>query len=311
MVFLSNGDSLAFDFLVFATGGSARIAPGLVPDDRRIFALRTCDDALRLKAALDHAGSILVIGGGWLGLELAATARTLGKATTVIEAAPRLCARAAPPELSAWLTDLHTQNGVSLAVGYPLRALTGTDAAVTAVLANEMIFRADLALIAIGLAPETDLAAAAGLPVADGILTDSEGRTDDPRIFAIGDCARYLHPFYGQSLRLESWQNANLLADRAARAICGVAQPGFEPPWFWSDQHGRNIQILGRTPDGATAVQRGTGWVYLEDGRLVGLIAIDAPREIAQARKMVADGVRLDPAMAGDASKPLRSAIIP
>lgn len=310
MVFLSTGDSLSYDFLILATGGSARTAPGLVPDDKRIFALRTCDDALGLQAALDQAGSILVIGGGWLGLELAATARALGKTATVIEAAPRLCARAAPPDLSAWLTELHTENGVSLAVGRKLAHLAVADG-VMATLDDGTALSADLAVIAIGLTPHTDLAADAGLPVDDGILTDSEGRTEDARIFAIGDCARYPHPFYGQSLRLESWQNANLLADRAARAICGMAQPAFDPPWFWSDQHGRNIQILGRTPDGATAIQRGGGWIYLEDGRLVGLIAIDAPREIAQARKLVADGVQLDPVQAADASKPLRSAIIP
>ncbi|MBL8574441.1 MAG: FAD-dependent oxidoreductase [Hyphomicrobiaceae bacterium] len=314
MVRLADGDSLAYDRLILATGGEARSFPGLEPDRDRVFVIRTVADADALRARLRASRSLLVIGGGWLGLETAATAIKLGLAVDVVEAADRLCARAAPPGLSAFLADLHRRNGVRLHLSAALAGLERGADGVVARLADGRTLAADAALVAVGLTPSTDLARAAGLAVDDGILTALDGRTSDPAIWAIGDCARYEHPFLARSVRLESWQNANQTADRAARSIQGLAPPVDDPPWFWSDQHGRNVQILGRTPDTAARLERGLPdaplTLFLEDGRLVGMVGVDAARDIAMARKLVAETARLDPARAADPSTPLRNAVL-
>jgi 3-phenylpropionate/trans-cinnamate dioxygenase ferredoxin reductase subunit len=296
-----------------ATGGEARSLPGVAPDRDRIFVIRSTQDADALRTRLSVSSHLMVIGGGWLGLEVAATARKAGLEVDVIEAADRLCARAASPELAARLADLHRRAGVRLHLGVGLSHLDCRPDGVSAQLNNGAAITADCALLAVGLVPSTDLALRAGLAVNDGVLVDWSGRSSDPAIFAIGDCARFEHPILARSVRLESWQNANHSAERAALAICGLDPPAAEAPWFWSDQHGRSIQIVGETPDDATLIERGSPdapvTLYLKGGRLVGVAAIDAAREIGVARKLVADRASLDAIKAADRAISLRSAV--
>lgn len=308
---LENGALLAYDHLILATGGAARVLPGATVDRVRTHLIRTREDADALGRALKTAKSLLVIGGGWLGLEVAATARKLGLAVDVVEAGERLCARAAPPELSDYLADLHSAEGVNLHLGQGVTSFAQDAAGVSALLANGTRLKADLVLFAIGLVPNADLAREAGLPVSDGIEVDADFRTPDPAIFAIGDCAKAPHPFYGATVRLESWQNANLSAARAAAAITGTAPPAAEAPWFWSDQFGHNIQLLGRMPPQALRIKRAANvTLFCEGVHLVGLMAIDSAREVAQARALVLNSTPLDTTLAQDGTKPLRAAVI-
>jgi 3-phenylpropionate/trans-cinnamate dioxygenase ferredoxin reductase subunit len=306
---LGGGEVLAWDRLVLATGGTARTLPAFPAYGERVHLLRTVSDAEALRRSMAAARSLVVIGAGWLGLEVAATARALGLEVDVVEAAPRVSARTAPPELSEFLFRSHADRGVRLHVGAVMKAQRcGADGVcVTLSDGNEIL--ADIAVVAIGLVPESRLAAEAGLDVDDGIITDADGRTADPRIFAIGDCARTFDPDRGAPIRLESWQNANLGAARTAAALMGRPRPAPEIPWFWSDQFGVNVQILGATPDDAERIHRGSSCLYLRGGRLLGLYAVDAARDIAGARRLIADGARIDAQRAADPSIPLRGAV--
>ena len=175
-----------------------------------------------------------------------------------------------------------------------------------------------MGVIAIGLAVSDGLAAAAGLAVRDGVLTDAAGRTSDPAVFAIGDCARFHHGFLGAECRLESWQNANVQAEAAARALMGLPDVAPPIPWFWSDQYDLNLQILGAPDMVAPPIrrgdpERGRGSLLWRDpaGRMRGIVALNAPRDIAMARRLIGTGLIIDPARAADASVPLKDAVVP
>ncbi|MEN2989784.1 FAD-dependent oxidoreductase [Tistrella sp. BH-R2-4] len=312
-----DGQRLDYDALILATGGTARALPGAPVDDRRLFAIRTARDAGLIRERLADARSMLVIGGGWLGLEVAASARKAGLAVTLIESGPRLCGRALPPAVSEILAGLHARQGVDLRIGVA-PADIGADAdGVHARLADGGVIHTDIGVIAIGLRVSDDLAAAAGLAVHDGVLTDAAGRTGDPAVFAIGDCARVHHGVHGAGLRLESWQNANLQAEAAARALLGLPDAAPEIPWFWSDQYDLALQILG-TPDpiaspihrGAPDTGRGSLLWCDPAGRLRGIAALNAPRDVAMARRLIGTGLIVDPARAADAGVPLRDAVL-
>ncbi len=288
----AEGRFLAYDKLFLTTGSRVRHLPG-VASGPRIHTLRGLDDAARLRPAL--AGHLLVLGGGWIGLEVAATARGLGAAVTLVEAAPRLCARSLPPVASTFLARLHEGNGVTLHLGQAVKTLAAHDGGVAAELADGGVIHADNALVAIGISPNVELAQRCGLAVEDGILVDTAGRTSDPDIFAAGDVTRHFNPFAGGLVRLESWANAQNQAIAAARAALGQAASHDEIPWFWSDQYDVNLQILG-LPAAATrchargAAAQGMGsWLALhDDGRPAGAIAVNAPRDLRKLRPLFA-----------------------
>ena len=260
---------------------------------------------------------MLVIGGGWLGLEVAASARKAGLAVTLIEAGPRLCGRALPPAVSDILAALHASQGVDLRIGEAPTDIGADADGMHARLADGTLIQADLGVIAIGLTVSDGLAATAGLAVRDGVLTDAAGRTGDPAVFAIGDCARFHHGFLGAELRLESWQNANLQAEAAARALLGLPDAAPEIPWFWSDQYHLTLQILGAPDPVASPIRRGDpdggrGSLLWCDpaGRLRGIAALNAPRDIAMARRLIGAGLIVDPTRAADATVPLKDAVL-
>ncbi|SEH52305.1 NAD(P)/FAD-dependent oxidoreductase [Paraburkholderia hospita] len=309
-----SGREVQYDRLVIATGGAARKLPASLVKTDHIAYLRTLNEASALGERLRASKHVLVIGGGWIGLEVAATARKLGVAATVVEGAPRLCARSVPPVVSEFLLDLHRSNGVDVRLSAALTSLDThpEDASkVRATLADGTSIDADFAVAGIGLTPHTSIAEGAGLPVNDGIVVDEHGMTNDPRIFACGDVANHPSAWLKRRVRLESWANAQNQAIVVAKAALGQFEPYAEIPWFWSDQYDVNLQILGDIPADAELVVRGdvsarrATLFHVADGGVRGVIAINTPRDLKLARKWMTQGSTVDVAALADADKAL------
>ncbi|WP_322045587.1 NAD(P)/FAD-dependent oxidoreductase [Paraburkholderia sp. J67] len=306
-----SGREVKYDRLVIATGGAARKLPASVAKSAHVTYLRTLDEAMALGERLRRSQRVLVVGGGWIGLEVAATARKLGVAATVIEGAPRLCARSLPNEVSQFLLDLHRANGVDIRLNAQLVSLEDHEEGVRATFADGSTLDGDFAVAGIGLAPHTAIAEAAGLDVQDGIVVDEFGQTSDADIFACGDVANHPNAWLKRRVRLESWANAQNQAIAAAKAVLGVKTPYAEIPWFWSDQYDVNLQILGEIPAGATPALRGSledkraTLFFVEQGHLRGVIAVNSARDLKLARKWMNQGRAVDLAALVDTSKAL------
>lgn len=309
------GERIGYDHLVLATGARARPLPVPGAADPRVLLLRTLDDAGRLKAALAARPRLAVVGGGLIGLEVAASARQLGCAVTVLEAADRLMARCVPPPISELAAALHRARGVTLRLSCALRAIEATPSGALRLKPGEGApIEADLVVAGIGAVPDTALAEAAGIPVRDGILADAQGRTEVPGIYAAGEVARFPHPFWGGRLvRLESWQVAQNQPVAVARAICGEVAPYDEIPWHWTDQFDWNLQVLGDPDPSFTLVQRPAGGGRLTaialdgEGRARGAVLINNGREATPCRRLIAAGKVLDAAALADPDTPLRA----
>lgn len=310
----ASGREIEYDRLVIATGGAPRRLPDAIVGTAHLHYLRTLDEALALGEKLRASRRVLVIGGGWIGLEVAATARKLGVDALVVEGAPRLCARSVPGAVSDFLLDLHRANGVDVRLNASLASLDAhpDDARrVRATLAGGGVVDADFAVAGIGLALNTSLAAEAGLHVDDGIVVDEYGATSDLAIFACGDVANHPNAWLKRRVRLESWANAQNQAIAAAKAVLGVRAPYAEIPWFWSDQYDVNLQILGDLPADARCIVRGelaakrATLFFVADGALRGVIAINAARELKLARKWMNQGRAIDVAALADTAKAL------
>lgn len=287
----SGGETVGYDTLFLAHGGRARMLPGLAPH-ARVLTLRTWNDALALKAGIEAARHVLVLGGGWIGLEVAASARRLGREVTVLEAAPRLCIRTVPPCVSSHLLALHRSHGVDVRLGAAVTGVDAGDAGVTVTLAGGHQVPGDLLVVGIGLVANDELAAAAGLATGNGVLTDAHGRTSDPAIFAVGDVAN-AQRVGGVRLRIESWENAQRQAVAAAKAALGLEHdPEAEgPPWFWSDQYDDNLQVLGLPRESHQVVERHDAarrqhlFFFCEGQAVRAVAAVNAGREIKIAKK--------------------------
>jgi 3-phenylpropionate/trans-cinnamate dioxygenase ferredoxin reductase subunit len=292
-VMLADGEALGFDTLVLATGARNRALPVPGADLNGVFSLRGTDDAVRLRAALAAAQSVVVVGGGFLGLEVASTAAAAGLAVTVVEAGPRLMGRAVSPHVSDDFLQRHRAAGVTVLLNQSVVALTGADGRVGAVqLGSGTAVPADLVLVAIGVIPNTDLAAAAGLAVGDGIIVDAAMRTADPAIYAVGDCARHPNKHADGPVRLESVQNAMDQARCAASNILGKPAHYTALPWFWSDQGGAKLQIAGIRGDADQFEVVGDADAFSvycsRGGRLVCVESVNRPLDHARARKELA-----------------------
>ncbi len=288
VVALADGTALPYDGLVLATGATPRRLPGF----EAAAVLRGRDDAeslaARLQALKAASRPLTVVGGGFIGLEVAATARKLGLAVTVIESQPRLLARALPPLLSDWFAELHRANGVDVQLG---ASAAGVDPAEV--------------LLGIGVVPNDTLARAAGLVCEGGIVVDAHGHTSDPAIVAAGDCTVRRLPD-GRLLRLESVQGATEGGKAAAATLLGLDKPFTATPWFWSDQHGRKLQMAGLSAGADRSVVRGaldapsfSVWHFVA-GQLVAVDTVDASREHLLARKLLDAGRGPTPEQAAD-----------
>jgi 3-phenylpropionate/trans-cinnamate dioxygenase ferredoxin reductase subunit len=254
----SDGAVLPYDHLILALGARARriALPGL--ELAGVLELRTAADADELKLALEPGRVLAVIGGGYVGLEAAASARSLGAEAVIIEREARVLARVACPELSAFFQATHEAHGVRILCNASVVGLEGEGGVVRGVrLADGRVIACDAALIGVGAVPNTELASEAGLECEGGIVVDLRARTSDPAISAIGDCTWRPLPLYGRSFRLESVPNALEQARQAATALCGRAAPIPEVPWFWSDQYDVKLQIAGLAFDAPISVMRG------------------------------------------------------
>jgi len=309
---LANGSSRTYSGLALATGARAR-RPALPGADLAgVCVLRDMADAREISHRMDAATHLVVIGGGFIGLEVAATARKRGLPVIVIEALDRLMARAVTPRLSTFFADVHRARGVDLVFGAQVSALEGRDGAVTAVVtAAGQKFPADLVILGIGALPNDELAAAAGLEVARGIVVDSCGRTSDPHVVAAGDCTVFRRDD-GKMLRLESVQNAVEQGKAAAAALLGHSKPFTATPWFWSDQYEFKLQMAGLSEGFDVCVERPGGekafsLFYYRDGRLIAVDSVNRPGEHLLARKLLDAGVSPDAALAADPASDLRA----
>lgn len=273
----SDGTEASFGTLILATGGAARRLPDLDRGHGRVHVLRTLEDASRIAGILRPKTRLFVFGGGWIGMEAAAIARQSGAEVTLFARSKRLAPRILPPEISQRLEELHRDNGVLLRFGVDpsFREMEG---AVCSGIGNQ-IQEADHLIVAIGMVPQDGIARRAGLQCNDGILTDANGAAEIDGVYAIGDVAR--HPMG----RIESWQNANVQAERAARHILGQEQSAREPAYFWSDQFGHRLQIAGIPDPRAPLVAEGDGfWDY---GSFA--VALDRPELIHRMMRRLAD----------------------
>ena len=310
---LQSGTELAYATLVLATGTRARRLPHLPDSLDNVAVLRTAADALRLRALLDAAQHLTVLGGGFIGLEIAATARAAGKAVTVLEAAPRLLMRSVSPELAEHVLQTHRANGIDLRLGVAAGGFEIEGHRLAALTVDGKREPVELMVLGIGAVPEHTLASEAGLVCDNGIKVDALMRTSDPCILAIGDCASFDEHTSGRHLRLESVQNANDQARTALATLLGREEPYRALPWFWSEQGSLRLQMAGLMPhDGARHRRAGAmpasfSILHYAADRLVCVESANAPMDHMAARKLLESGKTLSPEIACDSKTALKA----
>jgi len=314
---LASGDRVAYDHLILATGARARTLAVPGGDLAGILQLRTVADADQLKAALRPGLRLAIVGAGYIGLEAAASARTMGAEACVVEREARVLARVASPLLSDFFQRRHEAGGVGILLAAAVEAFNAADGRVSGVrLTDGRHIPCDAALIAIGAVPNDALARAAALDCADGIIVDGEARTSDPAIRAIGDCTHRPLPRYQRTGRLESVPNALEQAKQAASSLCGRGPPAPEVPWFWSDQYEVRLQIAGLLFDVSDSVVRGDPasgsfaiFHLAADGTVQSVEAVNAPGDFMAGRAMVGRRTQVAAARLQDVSCSLRELV--
>jgi len=306
-VSLEGGEELQGSHIVLATGGYARrlALPGA--NLAGVHVLRDASDVHAIKARAHTGASVVIIGGGYIGLETAASLRKLGLKVTLLEAEERVLARVTGPELSRFYQRIHTEEGVEILTGATAAEITGTAEVSGVILSDGRIIEANLVIVGVGIIPATELATEAGIDADNGILIGEDCQTSAANIYAIGDCARQYNTIYQRSLRLESIQNATDQAKVAAAAICGKPTPQPALPWFWSDQYDLKLQIAGLSQGFDDIVIRGdidTGRsfaaFYFCQGQLIACDAINRPLEFMVAKKLLLEGTQVSPVQVAD-----------
>ncbi|HCB74858.1 MAG TPA: pyridine nucleotide-disulfide oxidoreductase [Sphingomonas bacterium] len=311
---LSDGRSIGYGTLVWATGGEPRRLTCSGATLAGVHAVRTRADCDQLMGEIDGgARNIVVIGGGYIGLEAAAVLTKLGCRVTLLEALARVLARVAGPELSTFYEAEHRAHGVDLRTGGAVDCLVGTGRVDGVKLADGSILPADAVIVGIGIVPAVEPLLAAGAAGSNGVDVDDHCRTSLPDIYAIGDCAAFENVHAGGiRIRVESVQNANDQATCVARAITGDPQPYAAFPWFWSNQYDLKLQTAGLSVGHDRAVLRGDpaarsfAVAYLKDGRLIAIDAVNSVKDYVQGRKLIEAGARPDPAALADTAVPLK-----
>jgi 3-phenylpropionate/trans-cinnamate dioxygenase ferredoxin reductase subunit len=313
-VTLASGRHVRYEKLVLAVGARNRTLPvaGTAVDGVRY--LRTGPEAVAIKERLAHASHVVVIGGGFIGLELAAVASSYGKPVHVVEAQPRLMARAVPPMLSDFYRELHASHNVGISLSVTVSEIAGRGGKVSeVVLSNGSACPADLVLIGIGVVPNTELASDAGLAVSNGIVVDQQLRTEDENIYAIGDCANHPNPYAGGRTRIESVQNAIDQAKCVAASIMGRALNYQAVPWFWTDQFDISLQMVGLPGGYDNIVTRGEpesrkfSLFYFKQDQLIGIDSVNRPGDHLIGRKLIANGISVTPDQAADLAFDLKT----
>ncbi|MGK5631684.1 NAD(P)/FAD-dependent oxidoreductase [Streptomyces sp. URMC 123] len=314
-VLVTDAGPVPYDVLVIATGAEPLTLPG-TESDPGVHVLRTLDDVERLRPVLADQREVVAVGAGWIGAEFATAAREAGCAVTVVEAAGRPLAGALPAEVAAPMAAWYADNGTRLITGARVAAVESG----SVVLADGSRLRADAVVVGIGARPATGWLAGSGVDLAEdgSVRADDHLRTSLPDVYAVGDCASFPSARYGARLLVHHWDNA-LQGPRtvAATVVGGEAEtPAYDPvPYFWSEQFGRFVQYAGHHAAADRTVWRGDpsgpAWTvcWLREGRLIALLAVGRPRDLAQGRKLIESGAPIDEERAADPSVPLKSAV--
>lgn len=313
-----DGRSFTYGKLVWATGGAPRMLPIPGGDLPGVQGVRTRADADRMKAAAETARHVVVIGGGYIGLEAAAVLTKAGKSVVLLEALDRVLARVAGEQLSRFFEDEHRAHGVDIRLGVSVSAIEGETSVTGVRLADGTLIPADLVIVGIGIIPAVEPLIAAGADGSNGVDVDALCRTSLPDIYAIGDCAAHANTFAdGAVIRLESVQNANDQGSTVAKHIVGMEEPYKALPWFWSNQYDLKLQTAGLSTGHDAAILRGDpatrsfSVVYTKGGRVIAIDCVNATKDYVQGRNLVTAGVVASADDLADTDKPLKELIPP
>jgi len=292
---LENGNTVSFDRLVLATGTRARELPVEGAGLDGVVSLRSIDDVDNIRNRLQAASNLVIVGAGYIGLEVAAVARMMGKAVTVIEAQDRAMKRVVSPQISGFYEELHRSKGVQLRFDTPLEGIEGEGTVSGVRIGGGDVLPADMVLVAVGAIPNDDLATECGIETDNGIIVDGGGQTSLEPIYAAGDCTRFYSSRYGRSVRMESVQNAIDQAKAVAQSLTGE-DIDYDPlPWFWSDQYDVKLQIAGLSDGYDDTVTVGDPAkqkfyvAYLRKGQLIAVDSINSPRSHMMARRAIGE----------------------
>lgn len=312
-VVTDTGEAIGYGNLIWATGGTPRMLPIPGGDLPGVQGLRSRTDADAMKAASETARQIVIIGGGYIGLEAAAVLSKFGKKVVLLEALDRVLARVAGEPLSRFFEAEHRAHGVDLRLGVAVAAIEGDSRATGVRLADGEIIPADLVIVGIGIVPAVEPLLTAGAVGSNGVTVDEYCQTSLPDIYAIGDCAAHPNNYAaGAVIRLESVQNAHDQATLVARAICGDRQPYSAVPWFWSNQYDLRLQTVGLSTGYDDIVTRGDpasrtfSVIYRKQGRVIALDCVNATKDYVQGRALVVNRASIDPATLADTGTPLK-----
>ena len=312
---LSDGQRLDYDRVLLTIGGRARHLP--VPGGEKAYYLRTIEDARRIRARLATARSVVCIGAGVIGLEIASSAHQRGAQVTVLEALPRAMGRSVSPEGAGFVETLHRDAGVALHFGVIVDAINdAAGGAVRVHCRDGEEFAGDMVVAGVGMQRNLALAEHAGLALEGGIVVDEFGRTSAPEVYAAGDITAFHHPLFERRLRLESWRHAQNHGIAVGKAMCGDAPAYDDIPWFWTDQHRVNLQVAGLPADAARTVVRAnappgvfTAVHLAEDNSVIGVTAANNPREIRAGQALIKARHPVDPELLADPDVPLQRLI--
>ena len=306
------GDAFEYDQLVLALGSRVRKIRVDGSDLAGIHYLRTIDDVQRIRSEIDTAARLVIVGAGYIGLEVAAVCCQLGLDVSVIEMADRVMSRVVSPQVSDFYQQKHAEHGVTLMLSTGLAAFRGRDRIEFVETSDGQSIPADIVIVGVGIQPNTERAAAAGLDVDNGIVVNDRCATVDPAIYAVGDCTSHPNDIYNRRLRLESVHNALEQAKTAASNICGEKLRYSQVPWFWSDQYDIKLQIAGLSAGYDQVLMRGDpssasfACLYLKDGVLIAVDAINAPRDFMQSKALIAARAAVDPLELADSARALK-----
>ncbi|MBB5189211.1 3-phenylpropionate/trans-cinnamate dioxygenase ferredoxin reductase subunit [Zhongshania antarctica] len=306
---LENGAEISYTKLALTTGARVRKIPFTGCELPGVFYMRDLNDVKQTHEFTGRGKSAVIIGGGYIGLETAASLRKIGMSVTVIEAMSRVLQRVTAPEVSAFYTRIHTEEGVDIRTEAGVDAIVGDKHVEGVRLADGNTVHADLVIIGVGVIPNIELAEAAGLTIDNGIAVDEFATTNDADIVAAGDCTNHYNPIYQRKLRLESVQNATDQAKIAAKSICGKPEAYSALPWFWSDQYDLKLQIAGLSQGfdkviirGDSAQGRSFAAFYFCEGRFIAVDAINRPKEFMMSKRALTAGQNVDPLKLPDES---------
>jgi 3-phenylpropionate/trans-cinnamate dioxygenase ferredoxin reductase subunit len=309
---LDDGSAIRADKVLLCTGSRPRLLEVEGAHLPGVTYLRTLEDAERIRNALTQGASLVVVGCGFVGTELAASACSLGNDVTMLELDDVPLHRILGRDIGDRIARLHLSQGVRLLTGVGVARFEGDTRVRRVVTTDGRVVDADLVVIGVGVEPETELAVSAGLDVDNGIVVDGRCQTSNPAVFAAGDVANHFNPVLGRRIRLEHWQNAQNQGIAAARSMLGSADTYGEVPWFWSHQYDVNLQVAGHPHADDDVVWRGTlesldfAAFYLRAGVLVGAIGANRPRDVRSATRLIAARGRPDPALLTDPTVDLR-----